>query len=189
MASIETQRNKKGNISKQSYLKELLVWLASKLTEEAVTLPRNDDPKSGQLVLRRYSFLSFKRFGLALEQLTEGEHFTGYYNAPATTYSAKLAGQFDDCYLDANMQPIERQQPRLIATGPSRFRRFRSAAQGTWPLTLRLKVTSGFGVIGAIEQGQASYTEVQPKPIIEPKGSSKIVINKQFDDAPPQNLD
>lgn len=189
MDGIETQRNKKGNISKQTCLEKLLAYLASKLTAENVMLPRNDDLESHQLVMRRYSFLSFKRFGLALEQLTEGEHFTGYYNAPATTYSAKLAGQFDDCYLDANMQPIERQQPRLIATGPSRFRRFRSAAQGTWLLTLRLKVTSGFGVIGAIEQGQASYTEVQPKPIIEPKGSSKIVINKQFDDAPPQNLD
>lgn len=107
--------------------------------------------------LERYSLIRTRPFSIYLHHFVDRDQDREMHDHPWSAASLVLTGW----YIERRLMPELKTHERKVRFGnlirPDCFHMITEAKVGTWTLLIRFKRTKGWGFIGDIQNGQASY--------------------------------
>ncbi|XLY90556.1 hypothetical protein ACK8QS_22305 (plasmid) [Ectopseudomonas mendocina] len=157
MPAIEPQNSNLGKKADARIcrMSKVLLWIAKRLPVRRIfkTLPDGQQSE----YLERYSIVRTRPLAIYLHHFVDRDQDTELHDHPWTAVSLVLTGGYTERYLATDMQTAERQVRWLNVIRPDRFHMISAAQPGTWTLVVRFKRQKGWGFLGDIENGQASF--------------------------------
>lgn len=138
---------------KISWLK-LLYRVSGKLPLRVITA-RGDRPEP---YLERYSLLRSRWLTIYLHRFVRRDQDLELHDHPWPALSLVLAGQYRERRLMSGMKLVERDVKRLNLVRSHQFHMIVAAAPETWTLFIHGPKRKHWGFLGAITEGQASFT-------------------------------
>ncbi len=110
--------------------------------------------------LQRFAIYRGKRVGLYLHNFVDRDQDTEMHDHPWHALSLILCGSYIERRLRSGLEVTERRVSLFNWLRPDRFHMISEAQPGTWSLMIRFRRVKGWGFIGAMTNGQASYRPV-----------------------------
>lgn len=111
--------------------------------------------------LQRFAIYRGKRVGLYLHNFVDRDQDTEMHDHPWHALSLILCGSYIERRLRSGLEVTERRVSLFNWLRPDRFHMISEAQPGTWSLMIRFRRVKGWGFIGAMTNGQASYRPVE----------------------------
>lgn len=167
----DKQINKKGTIpdgesslscaeqTSKTLMARLLERLSKRLPVRHIRKVNPDRTESPYL--QRFAIYRGKRVGLYLHNFVDRDQDTEMHDHPWHALSLILCGSYIERRLRSGLEVTERRVSLFNWLRPDRFHMISEAQPGTWSLMIRFRRVKGWGFIGAMTNGQASYRPVE----------------------------
>jgi hypothetical protein len=140
-------------------LARLLERLSKRLPVRHIRKVNPDGTESPYL--QRFAIYRGKRVGLYLHNFVDRDQDTEMHDHPWHALSLILCGSYIERRLRSGLEVTERRVSLFNWLRPDRFHMISEAQPGTWSLMIRFRRVKGWGFIGAMTNGQASYRPVE----------------------------